>query len=91
MLMLFSLVWYYASLLVYVVAALSRNRFSTSTVRIYVVVTALIALFTVMTAENVRGGIDWLAAAAFSGNVLFPSAIAGWFIGDLVRLRKRSA
>ena len=88
-LMLFAFVWYYASLLVYVFAALSRSRFSASTVRIYGAVTALIALFTIMTAENQRGGIDWLAAAAFSGNVLFPAAIVGWFLGDLVRLRRR--
>jgi curved DNA-binding protein CbpA len=89
LLMLFAIVWYYASLLVYVFAALSRSRFSASTVRIYGAVTALIALFTIMTAENQRGGIDWLAAAAFSGNVLFPAAIAGWFLGDLIRLRRK--
>jgi curved DNA-binding protein CbpA len=82
---LFSVVWFYASLLVYVGIAVGRDRVSTSTVRVYGLVLALVALFTVIASASERGA--WLESAAFAGNILFPAALLGWFFGDSVRLR----
>ena len=86
---LFSFVWFYASLLVYLVLAFKRNRTSVSTVRVYSLVMVLVALFTAMAVANDRGG--WLETAAFAGNILFPSALIGWYLGDRVRLRSNGS
>ena len=82
---LFSFVWFYASLLVYIGVAFGRNRTSVSTVRVYSLVLVLVALFTAMAVANDRG--DWLETAAFAGNILFPGALLGWYLGDRVRLK----
>jgi curved DNA-binding protein CbpA len=82
---LFSFVWFYASLLVYIGVAFGRNRTSVSMVRVYSLVLVLVALFTAMAVVNDRGG--WLETAAFAGNILFPGALFGWYLGDRVRLR----
>lgn len=84
---LFSLVWFYASLLVYIGIAVGRNRFSVSALRVYGLVLFLITFFAVMVSFGDKTGGGWLQTAAFSGNVLFPSVLFGWFLGDCVRLR----
>ncbi len=86
---LFSFVWFYASLLVYIGIAVGRNRTSVSTVRVYSLVLVLVALFTAMAAANDKGG--WLETAAFGGNILFPAALLGWYLGDRVRLRSKNS
>jgi curved DNA-binding protein CbpA len=82
---LFSLVWFYASLVVYILVSIKKNKNSISIVRVYSLVLVLVALFTAMSVANDRGG--WLETAAFAGNILFPAALFGWYLGDRVRLR----
>jgi len=86
---LFSIVWFYASLMVYVALTVRRNRFSMSMVRLYSLTLALVAFITVVASMKEGGAVGWLETAAFSGNVVFPSALVGWFLGDCVRLRVR--
>lgn len=84
-----SIVWFYGSLMVYTGLTVRRNRFSMSIVRIYALSLAITALVTIMAATHDTASIGWLETAAFSGNIVFSAALAGWFLGDCVRLRVR--
>src|SRR5579872_498864 len=85
-LMLFSLVWFYGSFLLYIGMAASRNRFSPSILRAYAVSFALVIVFSI--AYHPTGISAW-AATLIGGNVLFPAVMYGWFFGDALRLRGR--
>ncbi|HZP81437.1 MAG TPA: DnaJ domain-containing protein [Chthonomonadaceae bacterium] len=90
LLTLFALVNFYISLLVYGIIGYAQNRISPSILRAYGTVLLLIGLFTFL---YVPGAQEYPypnpMTALFSGNILFPTVLLGWAIGDLLRLRER--
>ena len=87
-LMLFAVVWFYASFLVYVGTSATRNRFSPSILRAYAVTLALVFVFSLAYRPAGTANSAW-TATLIGGNVLFPSVLYGWFFGDALRLRGR--
>jgi curved DNA-binding protein CbpA len=83
----FAVVWFYASLLVYVGIAFAKNRVSLSVLRVYGVTLFLTALFAAM--NRPIGANSTLQALAFAGNLLFPCVLFGWAVGDAIRLPGR--
>jgi curved DNA-binding protein CbpA len=79
---------FYISMLVYFIVAGSRNRYSPSILRLYGVTLLLVAVFSFVCGIP-PGSANPLLMVAFSGNALFPAMLAGWCIGDAVRLRGR--
>ncbi len=80
-----SLLWFYASLLLYIGIAAPRGRLSSSVIRIYgcvIVLTILSALI-----YQTKDGATGLSIAALSGNILFPACVLGWALGDSFRLK----
>lgn len=85
---LFALVWFYASFLVYLGIAVKRNRFSPSVLRIYAAAVGLMLLFAMIYHPAGSNGAAQ-QVFLFSGNLLFPSLLFGWVLGDSFRLRGR--
>ena len=84
LLALFSLVSFYASLLVYVGICVVRNRVSLSVMRAY----GLTLLLTALCAALCRpiGPYSIYQAMGVGGNLLFPGVLFGWALGDFIRL-----
>ncbi len=87
LLTLFALVWFYASLMVYVGVSIARNRLSLSTLRAYGVTLLLTALFAAVYRPGNALSTFNGQVVAFAGNFLFPSVLLGWGVGDAIRLR----
>ena len=86
---LFAIIWFYASLLVFLGIGLSRNRLSVSVLRVYGATLVLIALAAMLTTPHGQTwGYESILIALFSGNVLFPTLLVGWATGDSIRLRR---
>jgi curved DNA-binding protein CbpA/uncharacterized membrane protein len=86
MLLSFSaLIWFYLSLLIYIFVAVTRNRPSFSVIRIYGVSIMLSAAFAFLY-HTARVPLSGVETAAFSGNLLFPTMLLGWRLGDRLRL-----
>ncbi len=84
-LVLSSIVWFYASLLIYIGITAHRNRMSSSVLRIYGSVILLTGVCSLIYQPN--AGPSGLLVAAVSGNILFPCCLFGWAIGDSFRLK----
>jgi curved DNA-binding protein CbpA len=80
----FAAVWFYASLLVYIGIAIAQNRVSLSVLRVYGVTLFLTALFAAL--YRPIGANSTVQALVFAGNLLFPSVLFGWAVGDVLRL-----
>ena len=89
LLTLFALVWFGASLLAYVVVAVTQNRVSPSVLRAYALTFFLnvlvVSLYRPLNGDPAVGFS--VAALIFGGNLLFPTILLGWRVGDGVRLR----
>ncbi len=82
----FSIVNLPLAIIIYgVVGGISRN-FSTSINRLFMLVTLLTTGFTYLYAAAVDAN-SAVIVGAFSGSALFPAAMGGWYISDLIRLR----
>lgn len=84
-LILSSLIWFYASLLIYIGIAAPRSRLSSSVLRIYGCVILLSLLCALI--YHAQYESSSIMVAALSGNILFPSCLLGWALGDSFRLR----
>jgi curved DNA-binding protein CbpA len=87
---LFSFVLFYLSAAVFVGIGLIYGKLSTSLLRAYLATGALVGIFCLV-ASNARALFGVVPVAVFVGNVLFPALLAGWSIGDHIRLRGRRA
>jgi curved DNA-binding protein CbpA len=87
-LLLFALVWFYLSLIVYIGIGIAKDRISPSILRLYGAVIVLTVMFACLYKPDGAPNAT-LQAAAFSGNVLLPTMMLGWAVGDVVRLRAR--
>jgi curved DNA-binding protein CbpA len=86
-LVFFSLLWFYASVLVYFGIAFARNKFSASVLRVYGVALFQIILFAALFRPD-RAPNAGMQMALWGGNILFPAMLFGWAVGDAIRLRK---
>ena len=88
----FALLWFYASLLVYIGIAVAKNRLSLSILRAYGLTLILTALFAFFYQSGYHDGPSensaWLQALAWGGNIMFPCVLFGWAVGDALRLKK---
>ena len=88
----FALLWFYASLLVYIGIAVAKNRLSLSILRAYGLTLILTALFAFFYQSGYHDGPGensaWLQALALGGNIMFPAVLFGWAVGDALRLKK---
>ena len=88
----FALLWFYASLLVYIGIAVAKNRLSLSILRAYGLTVLLTALFSFFYQSGYHDGPGehsvWLQAFAIGGNITFPALLFGWAVGDALRLKK---
>ena len=84
----FALVFFYASFLVYLGIALTRNRLSLSVLRVYGGAFAITLLFALLYQPEEAPGSGW-QTLLFGGNLVFPAMLFGWAVGDAVRLRGR--
>ncbi len=88
----FAMLWFYASLLVYIGIAVAKNRLSLSILRAYGLTLFLTALFAFFYQSSGRDGSaessGWLQTLALGGNVMFPAVLFGWAVGDALRLKK---
>ena len=88
LLTLFALVWFGASLIAYVVVAVTQNRVSPSVLRAYALTFFLsvlvVCLYHPLT-DAPAGGFS-VMALMFGGNLLFPTILLGWKAGDTLRL-----
>ena len=87
----FALLWFYASLLVYIGIAVAKNRISLSILRAYGLTLLLTALFAFFYQSGGHDGgerFGWLQALALGGNIMFPGVLFGWAVGDALRLKK---
>jgi curved DNA-binding protein CbpA len=80
-----SLIWFYISLLIYVFVAVTRRRWSFSVLRAYGASVLLSMAFAGLY-YSARVPLSGVEAAAFGGNLLFPTMLAGWRLGDRLRL-----
>ena len=88
LLTLFALVWFGASLLAYVVVAVTQNRVSPSVLRAYAL-TFFLSVVAVCLYHPLNGdpaGNFSVMALVFGGNLLFPTILLGWKAGDRLRL-----
>jgi curved DNA-binding protein CbpA len=88
LLTLFALVWFGASLLAYVVVAVTQNRVSPSVLRAYAL-TFFLSVLVVFLYHPLNGdaaGGFSIMALIFGGNLLFPAILLGWKAGDSLRL-----
>lgn len=85
---LLSLVWFFVSLLAYVVVSITQNRVSASVLRAYGLALLLNVVFILLyhPVEGLSDGGVSVPTAMFAGNLLFPSILFGWKIGDTLRL-----
>ena len=88
LLVLFSLVSFYLSLTVYLFIALVKSRFSRSIFRVYAMVLLLAGAFA-LAYQPANAHSSEMQVFLFGGNLLFPTALLGWAIGDAIRLRGR--
>ena len=86
LLTLAALLWFYLSLLFYVVIALNQKRTSYSILRAYGVSMILTVLFAFLYRPD---GIYVSVVSLFAGNLLFPMVLLGWKFGDALRLSRR--
>ncbi len=93
---LFALLWFGASLLAYIVVAVTQNRVSPSVLRAYGL-TLVMSLGFVLMYHPLSGAVAGarmgysVMVAVLSGNFLFPMILLGWRLGDALRLRSFSA
>ncbi len=87
-LMLFAVLWFYGSFLLYVGMSATRNRFSPSILRAYAATLVLVVVYALAYRPSGTLNSAW-TATLIGGNVLFPSVLYGWFFGDALRLRGR--
>jgi len=80
-----AMIWFYASLVIYIVVAVTRNRSSTSVLRAYGATAVLTMLFAFLY-QPPRSPLANLEAVALAGNFLFPMMLVGWRLGDRLRL-----
>ena len=85
---LLSLVWFFVSLLAYIVVGITQNRVSASVLRAYGLALLLNVVFILLyhPVEGLPDGGVSVPTAMFAGNLLFPSILFGWKIGDTLRL-----
>ncbi len=86
LLTLASLIWFYLSLMFYVVIALNQKRTSYSILRAYGVSMILTVLFAVLYRPD---SVYVPVVSLFAGNLLFPMVLLGWKFGDALRLSRR--
>ena len=88
----FALLWFYASLVVYIGVAVVKNRLSLSILRAYGLTALLTALFACFYQSGYHEGPGehsvWLQAFLIGGNVAFPALLFGWAVGDALRLKR---
>jgi tetratricopeptide (TPR) repeat protein len=84
LLLMFSVVWFYAGLLIYIGIGFARNRFSPSVLRAFGLTLFLMMLHAALDQRA------WISTLLASGNILFPAVIFGWAVGDAFRLRSRN-
>jgi curved DNA-binding protein CbpA len=84
---LFAIVLFYFSFVAYIAISAIRNRFSPSILRAYAATLALVLVYTL--AYHPSGTANPIITTLLAGNVLFPSVLLGWAIGDGLRLRGR--
>jgi tetratricopeptide (TPR) repeat protein len=80
-----AIVWFYASLLIYIFVAVTRNRPSFSVLRAYGATLLLSVVFAVLY-QRPAVPLAGVETAAFAGNLLFPTLLLGWRLGDRLRL-----
>lgn len=81
-----ALLWFYLSLIGYMVFGLKRRYISYSLLRAYGITLLLILLFVVAYSPlGVNGSTFQMAT--FAGNLLFPMLLLGWSLADRMRLR----
>ena len=83
LLALFAMIWFYAAFLIYIGIGFARNRFSPSVMRAFGVTIFLVLLHAGL---HTASGVSTLL---WGGNVLFPTVLFGWAVGDAFRLRSR--
>ena len=88
LLILFAVVWFYISMLVYLIVATRRGRVSRSLMRVYLLCLVQVVIFTFLY-HPLWAPFITIEALAFAGNILFPATLFGWYIGDALRLRAR--
>jgi curved DNA-binding protein CbpA len=86
---LFSIVLFYLSAAVFVGIGMIYGNLSRSLLRAYLATGALVGLFCFIASE-VNALFGTVPVALFVGNLVFPAVLAGWAIGDRVRLRGRA-
>jgi curved DNA-binding protein CbpA len=80
-----AVIWFYASLVIYLFVSVSRSRPSFSVLRAYGVSFLLSVAFACLY-NSATNPLCALEAMAFGGNLLFPTVLAGWRLGDRLRL-----
>lgn len=88
LLSLFALVWFYASFIIYLVIGTVQNRTSHSVLRAYAVTFLLTLVFAWLYHPLGNAPASPWMTALFGGNILFPTVLLGWKIGDALRLGK---
>lgn len=85
---LLALVWFFVSLLAYIVVGMTQNRVSASVLRAYGLTLLLNVVFVLLyhPVEGLPDGGVSVPTAMFAGNLLFPSILIGWKVGDTLRL-----
>ncbi len=83
LLALFSVIWFYAAFLIYIGIGFARNRFSPSVMRAFGLTIFLILLHAGLHTNSAMNTL------LFGGNVLLPTVLFGWAVGDAFRLRSR--
>jgi curved DNA-binding protein CbpA len=84
----FAILSFYASLLVYFGIAFARNRFSASILRVFGVALFQILLYSLLYRPD-KAEFAMVQTAIFAGNILFPTMLFGWAVGDSIRLKNR--
>jgi len=82
----FALVSFYLSLFIFLVVGVKRRRLSMSVTNLYSTVLIIVVLLAALGRPGDDGWRELIAM--WSGNVLFPSALLGWCVGDSLRLRQ---
>ena len=85
---LLALAWSGVSFLVYVIVAVTQNRVSASVLRAYALTLFLSVLFVLIyhPLNTPEHGDFSMITALFAGNLLLPTILAGWNLGDHLRL-----
>lgn len=83
-----ALAWFGVSLIAYVTVAVTQNRVSASVLRAYALTLFLSVLFVLIyhPLNTPEHGDFSMITALFAGNILLPTILAGWNMGDKLRL-----